>query len=423
MKRIIGVLALLTLLAVAFAQKEIEFWYGFTDDQRSGWIESRIAEWNEANPEYKVVGQRRSSYPETLRDAQLAARQGTPPHLVQIYEIGSQLALDSGVYIPVGEVVPDFDFGDYIEPVLNYYTIGGQVNSIPFNSSSPIVYANQDLMEQAGLDPNEVPETFGEILDACQAMRDAGLTEGCLTFPLVGWFVEQWVAEQGEVLVNNDNGRSARATEVYLDSEAVRNVFNWIKEMNDRGFYTYTGTRQDWSGSRAIFQNGEAMFLITSTADLGLVRQAAEESGMSFTTGRYPIPDSTERNGVVIGGASIWVSRDHPQDELEAAVDFALYMTNPENMVSWAELTGYYPVRKSSVGMMGEAGQTVAFQQLLETKVNTATAGALLGTFEDTRVIIEEAVQRVLGGGDVDAALADAKAQADAKLAEYNANF
>ena len=423
MKRLIALLGLVCLFGLASAQTELEFWYGFTDDQRSGWIEDRIAEWNEANPEYEVVGQRRSSYPETLRDAQLAARQGEPPHLVQIYEIGSQLALDSGVYIPVGEIVPDFDFSDYIEPVLNYYTIGGQVNSIPFNSSSPIIYANQDLMEQAGLDPDDVPETFGEILDACEAMRDAGLEQGCLTFPLVGWFVEQWVAEQGEMLVNNDNGRSARATEVYLDSEAVRNVFNWIKEMNDNGFYTYTGTRQDWSGSRAIFQNGEAMFLITSTADLGLIRDAAEESGMNFTTGRFPIPDGSERNGVVIGGASIWVSRDHPQDELEAAVDFVLYMTNPENMVSWAGLTGYYPVRVSSVEMMGEEGQTVAFQQLLETQVNTATAGALLGTFEDTRIIIEEAVQRVLGGGDVDEALADAKAQADARLQEYNANF
>jgi sn-glycerol 3-phosphate transport system substrate-binding protein len=73
--------------------------------------------------------------------------------------------------------------------------------------------------------------------------------------------------------------------------------------------------------------------------------------------------------------------------------------------------------------MMGEAGQTAAFRQLLETQVNTATAGALFGTFEDTRIIVEEAVQRVLGGGDVETALADAKAQADARLREYNANF
>ncbi len=422
MKRIIVWLAL-SLVALASAQTELEFWYGFTDDQRSGWIEERIAEWNAANPEYRMVGQRRSSYPETLRDAQLAARQGNPPHLVQIYEIGSQIALDSGVYVPVGEIVPDFDFSDYIQPVLNYYTIGGQVNSIPFNSSSPVIYANQDLMAQAGLDPEDVPETFGEILEACQAAQDAGMSQSCLTFPLVGWFVEQWVAEQGETYVNNDNGRAERATEVNLTSDAVRNVFNWIKEMNDRGFYTYTGTRQDWAGSRAIFQNGEAMFLITSVADLGLIREAAEESGMTFTTGKLPIPDGATRNGVVVGGASIWVSRDHPEDELAAAVDFVLYMTNPENMTSWAELTGYYPVRTSSVEMLGEAGQTAAFEQLLETQVNSATAGALLGTFEDTRIIVEEAVQRVLGGGDVESALEDAKAQADARLQEYNANF
>nr|MDQ3397703.1 extracellular solute-binding protein [Deinococcota bacterium] len=203
-----------------------------------------------------------------------------------------------------------------------------------------------------------------------------------------------------------------------------------IKEMNDEGFYTYTGTRQDWSGSRAIFENGQAMFLITSTADLGIIREAAAESGMDFTTGRLPIPDGSERNGVIIGGASLWVSRDHPQEELAAAVDFALYMTDTENMVDWSTLTGYYPVRNSSVDVLEEEGyfeqfpeNTVAFRQLLDTQVNSATAGALMGTFEDTRIIIEEAIQRVLGGGEVDRALSEAKAQADARLQEYNANF
>jgi sn-glycerol 3-phosphate transport system substrate-binding protein len=36
--------------------------------------------------------------------------------------------------------------------------------------------------------------------------------ENCITWPNHGWFTEQSIALQGEVLANNDNGRSAAPT-------------------------------------------------------------------------------------------------------------------------------------------------------------------------------------------------------------------
>jgi sn-glycerol 3-phosphate transport system substrate-binding protein len=117
---------------------EIYFWHAFSDQPRSSWIEDRAAEFNEMQSDYEVIVERKGSYRETLQAAVLAARQGDPPHAAQIFEIGSQLALDSGIFKPIGEI-GQFEADDYIEPVLNYYTIEGQVNSIPFTSSSPIL--------------------------------------------------------------------------------------------------------------------------------------------------------------------------------------------------------------------------------------------------------------------------------------------
>ncbi len=387
------------------------------------------AQLSAAGKPYMIVGERKGSYPETQQAAVLAARQGNPPHLVQLYEVGSQIAVDSGIFMPVIEL-GDFDTSDYIAPVLNYYTIGGKVNSIPFNSSSPIVYANKSLMDAAGV--AAVPTTYNELLAACEAATAAGVLTAdvkCFGVSLNGWFVEQWVAEQGATLVNNDNGRSGRATEVLLTSDAVRNVFNWFKTLNDKGYYTYTGKLEDWDGSDAIFTNGKVLFHITSTADLVNITRAVGTS-FELATGVLPIVDGTERNGVVIGGASIWLVRAHPVEELAVARDFALYMTNAENMVSWHKATGYYPVRNSSVDLLRAEGwftefpnASTAFDQLLGTTPSTATGGALMGTFQATRTIIEEALQKVLAGASVDAALEEAKKLADAALAEYNANF
>ena len=435
MKKLLPLIAGTMVAGAAMAQStDIEFWYAFSDAPRSGWIEDRIAEFNaglEADGlDYRIVGERKGSYPETLEAAVLAARTGSAPHLVQLYEVGSQLAVDSGIFTPVGAVNEEIDFSDYIAPVLNYYTIGGEVHSIPFNSSSPILYVNTDLLEQIGLERDFRPDTFGELIEACEALDASDVDASCFGMSLNGWFIEQWVSQQNAELVNNGNGREARATEVNLTSDAVRTVFEFFQTMNDNGWYTYTGRLEDWDGSDAIFTNQEAIFHITSTADLGNITAAAEEAGFTLGTGELPIPDDSERNGVVIGGASIWLSAGHEQEEAEVATDFALFLTNTENMVSWHKLTGYYPVLNSSVDALTEEGwfeelpeRNIAFTQLLNTVPNNASAGALMGTFQATRTIVEEALQKVFAGESIDSALEEAKTLADAALAEYNANF
>jgi len=408
--------------------REIQFWFSFTDAKRSGWIKKLADEWNAANPEYKVVAESKGSYRETLQAAVLASRQGVAPHLVHVFEVGSQLAFDTGIFEPIGNV-GTFDTSDYIEPVLNYYTLNGKVNSIPFNSSSPILYTNEDLMIKAGLDPDNPPETFEEILAACEQAKAAGIEAAGLGFCLHGWYFEQWLAEQGAPIVNNGNGRDARATETMLNSQAALNIFSFIKELNDRGFYRYSGKFEDWDGSDAMFQEGKIMFHITSTADLGNISTAVGDR-FHMGTGRLPIPGSSKRNGVVIGGASVWLTKGHPMDEMEAARDFILFLTNTKNMVDWHKMTGYYPVRKSSVKELEKEGwfkdapeRTIAFTQLLETIPNQATAGGVMGTFGDTRTIVEEAIQKILNGADVKTAADEAKKLADLKLSEYNKNF
>ncbi|GGL84536.1 ABC transporter substrate-binding protein [Deinococcus aerolatus] len=419
----------LALMGTATAQTTVEFWHSFGDAKRSGWIQARADEFNKANPDIKVVPTYKGSYNDSLQATILAARQGKPPALVQIFEVGSQLALDSGVFQPVSSV-KNVDFGDYIKPVINYYTINGKVNSLPFNSSSPVLYYNKDLMKKAGLNPNQPPTTFGGMLEACKKIEAAKLGVTCFGMSLNGWFVEQWMAQQGAPLLNNNNGRTARATSINLDTQAAKNIFTFFKTLQDNKYYTYTGKLEDWDGSDAIFTNQKVVFHITSTADIGNNGEAARKAGFQMGIGVLPIPSGTKRNGVVIGGASVWIPKAISKPQAEGALDFALFMTNTKNMADWHKLTGYYPVRQSSIDLLRKQGwftqtplQLVAFNQLTKTVSSPATAGGLNGAAIQTRKIIEEGVQKVLSGQSVDAALKEAKARADAALAEYNANF
>ena len=404
----------------------LRFWHAFSDSKRRDWIQARADEWNSQNQEYFMIPESKGSYQETLNASFLAVRQGTAPSLVHVFEVGSQQALDSGVFKPVSEV-GTIDYSDYIEPVLNYYTIDGAVNSIPFNSSSPILYYNKDLMKKAGLDPEKPPTTLQQIIDYSDIAKEKGIESAGIGFPLHAWLVEQWMSEQNALFANNDNGRSARATEVYITSPEMVKIATLIKELYDKGHYKYTGKAADWSGSDTLFTEERVMFHITSTADLGNISEAVKDK-FDLGTGYFPTPTEA-RNGVVIGGGSVWLVDGHPLESLQAAQDFLLYMTDTNNMVDWHKVTGYYPVRNSSITVLEDENwfsdfpaRTIAFTQLLETNTNNASAGALIGSFIDTRNLLQESLQQMFTGVSVDDALGEVHEKINAKLQEYNQN-
>ena len=419
----------LTLLGSAAAQTTVEFWHTFGDAKRGGWIQARADDFNKTHPGVTVKPMFKGSDNELITSLVLVARQGNPPALAQIFEGGSQLALDSGIFQPAS-AIKSVDFSDYLGPVINYYTIGGKVNSIPFNTSGPVLYYNKDLMKKAGLDPKAPPTTFGGLLADCKKIADAKIGANCFGMSLNGWFIENWMAEQGQTFLNNGNGRSGRATSTTLDSEAARKIFSFFKTLQDNRYFSYTGKLEDFDGSDAIFTSQKVVFHITSTSKIGNNSDAAKRAGFELGVGVLPIPNGTKRGGVVIGGASLWVAKNISKAQAEAALDFALELTNTRNMADWHKLTGYYPARQSSINLLRSQGwfnqaplQLVAFNQLTKTIPSPATAGALNGAGIQTRKITEEALQKVLNGVPVDTALKEAKLRADAALSDYNTNL
>jgi sn-glycerol 3-phosphate transport system substrate-binding protein len=108
-----------------------------------------------------------------------------------------------------------------------------------------------------------------------------------------------------------------------------------------------------------------------------------------------------------------------------------LWFTNTENIAEWHKVTGYLPLRNSSVELLEKEGWfqknpnfLTAVEQIRETTVTPATRGALLGTFPQTRNIVTRVMEELmLQGGDPVAAMKAAKAEADKLLKEYNALY
>ena len=431
----VAIVALMGIsMAAAQSPTEIVFWHAMTGTNGEA-VTALVTDYNAAQTAVHVTEQNKGNYNETLNAVIQASGQGQGPNIAQIFDLGTPLAIDSGFFTPIEDLLTADQLAavkaDVLAPMVNYFTIGGKLYSMPWNNSTPLFYYNKDMFKAAGLDPETPPATWQELEAACEKIMAANVAPYCISAQVYGWYFEQWMALQGQELANNGNGRTDRATETNLTSDAAKAIMTFWKNIADKGYWTYTGKLHDNQGANQIFIAKQAAMIIESTGALGTFTKGAETGGFELGTGFFPTNGDVERQGVIMGGASLWIGAGHDDAQNKAAVDFILWLEQPEQMARWHQATGYIPDTLSSQKLLADQGyyeanpnKKTAIDQLAAVKGSTATAGAIMGPFPQIRDIIEQAIQAVVtGGGDIDATLADAKAKADAAIADYNSRL
>lgn len=388
---------------------EIEFWHAMTGSGQES-LDDIVASFNESQDEFVVRAEFQGSYEESL--TKLRSVGGTPdaPAITQVFEVGTKYMIDSGFVEPMNTFIEkyDYDLSQLEENILNYYKVDGELYSMPFNSSTPVMVYNKDAFKAAGLDPEKAPETFEEVIDAAAKLK----TDEMAGFSLLtyGWFFEQLVATQGGLYVNEENGRSGDATEALFNGEEGLKVFNFLDTMNKAGTFGNFGT--NWDDIRAAFSTEKvAMYLDSSAGVADMIANSPFEVGVAY----IPYADDVERNGVVIGGASLWMSKGISEKEQEAAWEFMKYLTTPEIQAKWHLETGYFAINpaayeEESVQKAWEETPQikVTVDQLQDTVPGLATQGALISVFPESRQQIVTALEELYQGKDPQEALDEA---------------
>jgi sn-glycerol 3-phosphate transport system substrate-binding protein len=390
-------------------------------------VDALAADFNEQSSNVTVETSYKGSYGETLNAVTSAIGAGEAPELAQIVDLGSRLAIDSGAFVPMEEALPSdrIDWSDFQDPVIEYYSFDDTVYSMPFNSSNPIFYYNKDMFKEAGLDPESPPSTLAGVREASETVVDQGVAEQGITFANVSWFPEQWFAQANTPLVNEQNGRATDPTEVNLDTETADRVFSWWADMHADGLYNHAGVGK-WGAAQQAFLNGQTAMWISSTAGVASATEGAKEKGFELGTGYYPTVGDT-RTGVVIGGASLWMTRGLSDAKTQGLTDFLLWLAEAPQQAFWHQNTGYFPISDSAVGFLEEDGwfdenpnfQT-AFDQLQETEQTVATQGWQAGPAAKVRTVIQDGyVSMINSDVTVDSKLTEMKAEADEALESY----
>lgn len=407
--------------AAAGAAVPITFWHAMSGS-REEVIKGIADRFNASQTQYQVTPEYTGSYAETLTKALAAYRSGTPPTIVQVYEVGTRTMLDSGAVVPVhtlnkGEV----DWADVVQPILKYYSVDNNLYCMPFNSSTAMLYYNKDMFVAAGLDPEKAPTTWAEVEDYSKKIMDAGAATGGFSMGWPAWIMEQMFATHNQVLANQDNGRAGLATEIYLNSEFGVEVLTEWQRMAQEKILVYGG--REYSANDPFLAK-QFPFLFQSTSSLGGILKSAEfEVGTAF----LPRFDGYEAGNSVVGGGCLWLMDKATPEQQAGSWEFFKFINSEEETIAWHKGTGYFPATNTAYEKLKadgwfeeEPNHATAFNQILGGADTPASRGVLLGNFVQIRDIVGAAIEEaVVNNVDPKEALDKATGEANQVLKDY----
>ena len=412
----------------ASAETEVQFWHAFTG-RLGDLVAEQIKTFNSSQSEYKVVGSHKGNYSETLNSGIAAFRAKEQPHVLMVFEVGTATMMGAkGAIKPVYEVMKDagakFDQDAYIGSVKGYYTTTeGQMLSLPFNASTPVLWVNKDALKAAGIDPEIDLSTWQKVGTTLDKLKASG-SKCPITTAWQSWVhLENLSAYHNVPFATKDNGFAGTDTELALNGplqvKHIQAMGDWAKD----GKFIYAGRRNEGG---ANFRAGECALFTESSAGYAGIKAEAK---FDFAVRPLPYWEGTDGapQNTIIGGASLWVMSGHEAKEYKGVADFLNFLSSTDIQAKWHQDTGYLPIT-TAAGEKTKAdgfyaknlGTEIAVIQMTAKEPTANSKGLRLGSFDQIRGIIDEELEGVWSGSkSAKEALDSAKERGDKLLRRF----
>ncbi len=402
----LAALAAIGFSAPASAQTELQWWHAMAGELGQK-IEKLATDFNNSQKDFKVVPVYKGTYPEVMTGAIAAFRAKQPPHIIQVFEVGTATLMAArGAVYPVHELMKDagepFDSKSYLPAVVGYYTdTQGNLLSFPFNSSTPVLYYNKDLFKKAGLDPNSPPKTWPEVGAAAAKLQAAGVPCG-FTSEWPSWAqIENLSAWHNVPIATQANGFGGLGAELKINGPVQLKHIGQLVEWQKTKIFDYGG-RGDTAKPK--FYSGECgMDFASSAARLGIVTNMKSEVGITMLP-YWPEVKGAPQNSI-IGGATLWVLKGQKAEDYKGVAKFFSYLSKPEVQAWWHQQTGYLPITQAAYDLSRQQGYydknpgaDVSIKQMTLNPPTENSKGLRLGSFVQIRNAIEEEMESALQG-------------------------
>ena len=280
-----------------------------------------------------------------------------------------------------------------------YSTADGKMLSMPFNSSTAVMYYNKEAFQKAGLDPEKPPKTWPELFDYAKKIKAAGY-EGGFTTNWISWIqLENFSAWHNVPFATKSNGMDGLDAELKINSPLHIKHLQTLMDMHKEGTFKYGG--RDGAGN-SLFTSGECAIIHASS---GMRARVVSEAKFDYGVAMLPYYKGTPGapKNSIIGGASFWVMTGPKRtaDEYKAVAEFFRYLGRPEVDAKWHIDTGYVPITMAGFALVSgqgyyikNPGTDLPFRQLTLTEPTENSRGLRLGNMPEIRVIMQEEMEK-----------------------------
>lgn len=382
--------------------QEVEFWTMQLQPDFTDYFNGIIADYEAQNPGVTV---RWVDVPWADMQSKIltAVTAGTAPDVVNLNpDFAAQLA-GRNAWMPLDDKVSAADKAVYLPNIWQANTLNGQSFGIPWYLTTNVTLHNQALLEAAGVEP---PTTYAELAEVARQVKDqTGKYAYFTTFvPEDSADVLQSFVQMGVDLVD-DQGQAA------FDTPEGRAVFQYWTDLYQQDLLPQEVLTQGHRRAIELYQAGEVALLSTGAEFFPTIEANAPD--IAGVTGSGPqITGDTGKTNVAVMNVVVPAGTDVP----DAALNFALYVTNDANQLSFAKAANVLPSTAGALedgyfaaeGTKGvEKARSVSAEQMNRAEVLIPAMDGI----KDLQAIIYDNLQAaMLGQKDVDQAVSDAAA-------------
>lgn len=378
MKRVAAWLFL--AFSLAFAHVEIPFWHAM-DGPAGRAIDQFAKEFNAKQRSFRVVPVYKGDYRDEESSLVSALRAGGAPVLYQAEVVFFPRLVAEGSVVALDDLVRALPFeNDLFDAAWEYGIISGKRYGLPFNTSTPVLFFNENQLRAKGLKVPTNWKEFGEVARAMSSRQSKGfiaLTES--------WTFEAMVTSRGGNLVTPDGKPSFTSPQVVEALEFLQNL-NRSGVISVRNLAEATFAQLD-------FVRTKGMMVFASIANW----PAAENFSFAFKLGVAPVPREPDGK-VPLGGAQLVVVRGASPEQQRGAVEFWKYLMEPEVVARWVQASYYLPMRKSAEPLLEGFYKENPYRRVAFQQVGNAQPRPRVPQFAVWRNFLEEALEKTLKG-------------------------
>ncbi len=345
---------------------------------------------------------------------------GKPPALAVMLATDLYDLINAGYIEPLDPYLAKMkDSSSYLSDFYSSFMDNSRYNnkiwSVPFQRSAVVLYYNKDLFAQNGL---SAPNSWASLATDAQKLtvrNGSDVSRWGILWSTVGlpyWLFQPLAIGAGKNVVGPSD------TEVYFNTPECISAINYYNSLSHTYNATPPGAQDTWGVSPGDFASGRAAMIVHSTGSLaGILKQAKFNVGVMAVPGKQPGTYAS-----VPGGGNLYILKDAPQAQKDAAFKFIQFLTEPDRVADFSIKTGYIAARKSAYSTKAMTDYIAKVPQAAETRNALQYAGKELSVQDLAKVrdIFQNYLQQAFNGKlSADVAMQKAQTEADAALKEF----